>query len=459
MPVVIGLDSITREILTVKFSIPQILRAFVVLGLMLAITGSVADAQQMGLPYDGAPIPPQVMNNGSFYIAGGARWRQGQKVSFAKTSVSGGYSVPFGPKVPGNFRFGRANNNGGVWIYDNGTINPNNPQTSPSDSAYGGSSSLGALVYQSTPPISWTYYNVGSFTVNTINQFTPLIPLLAPTFGNVTQITYDLAFNQSPDHTVTDNGFNSLVFNNSAWCPYIEIGFWSGWSVLSFSYSFQAFRFNNTFQKNIDGTFYPFVNSLTDTYDFSSIGFNSDGTRAPSNPALVSAPFTSIRQGTSGTVQYSYTINPLSGNRVYKNNGVEVTPLPIIENLSVSLDASCYENRLGLLFMEQSLSQSSIGFSFGPVATRVHSTLNYQNIIPNPDNPDNPDILGGSLVKDRWHYGAFGSLDLRMSSRSVFFSCSFDYVFMPQIGQSVDDIQCAISPGGYSISTGGGLNF
>lgn len=456
----------------------MLLRALVVLGLMLAITWSVAHAQQqMGLPYNGPPPSPQVMNNGSWYVSAGARWRQGQKVSFAKTPASGGYSVPFGPRVPGNFTFGRASNNSGVWNYDNGSIDPNNPQlntqtfqtftiggnttsvqTNPGDSAWGGSSSLGTQVYQWSNPTTtpstpfWTYYNVGRFIVQNANQFSGL------TFGSSTSVSFNLAFNQSPEHTVTDNGFNSLVFNNSAWCPYIEVGFWSGWSVLSFSYSFQAFRVNNTFQKNIDGTFYPYANNLTDTYDFSSIGFNSDGTRAPSNPAL-SAPYDSLKSGTSGTVLYSYTLNPLSGNRVYKNNGLEVIPIAITENLSVSLDATCYENRLGILFMDQSPSQSEYGFSFGPVATRVHSTLNYQNIIPNPDNPDNPDILAGSLVKDQWHFGAFGSLDLRMSSRSIFFSCSLDYVFMPQIGQAVDDIQCAISPGGYSISTGGGLKF
>ena len=440
-----------------KFSIPLLLRALVGLGLTLVIAGGVVDApQQIGLPYNGPPFTPQVMNYGSSYISGGARWRQGQKVTFAKTRASGGYSVPFGPKVPGNFRFGRANNNAGVWIYDNGTINPNNPDTTLYDTAWGGSSFLGAQVSQSTTPVSWTYYNVGSFTVQTLNQFAPVTAL---TFGNVTQVSYDLAFNQSPDHTVTDNGFNSLAFENSAWCPYIEVGFWSGWSVLSFTYSFQAFRFNNTFQKNIDGTFYPFADSLTDTYDFESIGLNSNGTRAPSNPALVTAPFTSIRQGILGSVLYSYSLNPLSGSRVYKNNGVEVTPTAITENLSVSLDATCYENRLGILFMDQSPPQTEYGFSFGPVATRVHSTLNYQNIIPNPDNPDNPDMFAGSLVQDKWHFGAFGSLDLRMSSRSIFFSCSLDYVFMPQIAQQLDDIQCAISPGGYSISTGGGLKF
>lgn len=437
-----------------KLSILPILRVSVVIGLTLVIIGGVADAQQMGLPYTQAPFTPQVMGSGSWYISGGARWRQGQNVSFSKTPASGGYSVPFGPRVPGNFRFVQTRNNGGVWNYDNGSINPNNPETSLGDSAWGGSSSLGAQVYQSTtPPISWSYYNVGSFTVQNANQFSGL------TYGNTTSVSYDLAFNQFPEHTVTDNGFNSLVFNNSAWCPYIEVGFWSGWSVLSFSYSFQAFRFNNTFQKNIDGTFYPYANSLTDTYDFSSVGVNADGTPAPLNPAAVTAPFTSIRQQTSGTVLYSYSINPLSGTRVYKNNGTEVIPLAVTENLSVSLDANCYENRLGILFMDLTPSQLAYGFSFGPVATQVHSTLNYQNIIPNPDNPDNPDMFAGSLVKNQWHFGAFGSLDMRMNLGSTFFGSSIDYVYMTQIKQDLDDIECAISPGGYSISLGGGLRF
>lgn len=467
----------------VKFSIPQILRVLI-LGLVLVISESVAHPQQqMGLLYNGPSLSPQVLNSGSWYVSGGARWRQGQKVSFSKTPDSGGYSVPFGPGVPGNFRFTSASTNSGAWNYDNGSINPNNPQlntqtfqtfdlgggvttrvqTNPGDSAWSNSSSLGTQVFQwsdptTTPPTAnWSYYNVGSFTVQNLNQFAPLLAL---TFGNVTSVSYDLAFNQSPEPTVTDLGFTSVAFDNSFWCPYIEIGFWSGWSVLSISYSFQAFSFSNSFQKNISATLYPYATSFTDSYDFSSIGFNSDGTRAPSNPTLVSAPFNSLRQGTSQSVLYNYSINPLSGNRVYKDNGVEVTPLGVTENLSVKLDANCYENRLSLLFMEQSLSRYDLGFSFGPVATQVHSNLNYQNIIPDPNNPDSVLLTStGNLVKDQWHFGAFGGADLRMSLRSAFIGCSVDYVFMSQISQQLDDIQCAISPGGCSISLGGGFKF
>ena len=473
------IQCILRYMVLISLPITSI-RAFVIPGLMLAITGSVADAQQMGLQYTETPFTPQMVSSGRYFIAGGSRWRFGQKVSFSKSPDTGGYSVPFGSRVPGNFRFTSATNNSGVWNYDNGTIDPNNPQrnaqtfrtfnvggnttivqTNPGDSAWRGSTSLGTNVYQWSDPITtpptpyWSYYNVGSFTVENLNQFTPL---LAATFGNVAQVSYDLAFNQSPLITVTDAGFNSQVFDNSVWCPYIEIGFWSGWSVLSFSYSFQAFRFNNTFQKNIAGTLYPYANSLTDSFDFSSIGFNSDGTRAPSNPTLVSEPFSSIAQVNSGSVLYSYSLNPLSGNRVFKNNGIEVSPLAVTENLSVSLDTSCYENRLALLFMEGAPSRYGLGFSLGPVATRVHSTLNYQNVVIDPTNPDNVLLNTGSLVKDQWHFGAFGSLDMRMSlSNSIFACCSVDCVFMSQIGQGTDDIQCAISPGGYSISVGGGI--
>ena len=169
-----------------KTSIPQSLRVFVVVGLMLAITGSMADAQQWGLPYTEAPFTPQMMSSGRWYIAGGARWRQGQKVSFDKTTDSGGYSVPFGPRVPGTFSFTPAGNNSGMWIYANGNIDPNNPQlnnqantlftwgagntatveVNPGDSAWANSSSLGAQVFPwadptTTPPtpnsVSYTH--------------------------------------------------------------------------------------------------------------------------------------------------------------------------------------------------------------------------------------------------------------------------------------------------------------
>ena len=144
-----------------------------------------------------------------------------------------------------------------------------------------------------TPPTpNWSYYNVGSFSVQNINQFTPLTPLLAPTFGNATSVSYNLAFNpQGP--TVTDGGLTSLAFDNSFWCPYVEIGFWSG-DVLSIAYSFSGFSFSNSFQKNIPATFYGVANGLTDSYDFSSIGFNADGTTTP-NPTVITAP-TSIRK-------------------------------------------------------------------------------------------------------------------------------------------------------------------
>lgn len=419
-----------------------------------------------------------MMSSGRWFIASGTRWRQGQKVSFVKNPDSGGYTVPFGPRAPGNFVFTRASNNSGIWNYDNGRIDPNNPQinnqtfqtfdlgggittrvqTNPGDSAWTNSSSLGTQVYQwsdpSTTPSTpyWSYYNVGSFTVNNIGQFN------AATFGNTTAVSFDLALNQSVEQpTVRDEGLPSLVYDNSFWCPYVEIGFWTG-SVLSISYSFQSFSFGNSFEKNIPATLYPVATSLTDSYNFSSIGFSSNGTPAPSNPTLVSAPFNSIRQGTSGSVLYSYSLNPLSGNRVFKNNGIEVTPVAVTENLSVSLDASCYENRLAFLLMGQSLSMYDFGFSLGPVATRVHSALNYQNSVVNPNNPDNVLLTNtGSLVQDQWSFGAFGGLDLRVNLGNTFFGCSVDYVYMSQITQEIEDIQSTIRPGGCSISLGGGF--
>lgn len=462
-----------------KISIPQTLSVFVVLGLMLAITGSMADAQQMGLPYTEAPFTPptsQIMSSGRWYIAGGARWRQGQKVSFDKNSDSGGYNLPFGPRVPGNFSFTAASNNSGVWIYDDGSIDPNNPQlnppqsqtfivggntitveTNPGDSAWTNSSSLGAQVFQWTDPSTappnthWDYYNVGSFSVQTTGQFN------AATFGAANSVYYDLAFNpQGP--TVTDV-FTSLAFDNSFWCPYVEIGFWSG-DVISLAYSFSGFSFSNSFQKNIPATFYPVANSLRDSYPFSSIGFNPDGTPAPLNTLPITAPFSSKEIGTSTSVLYSYSINPLSGNRVFFDNGVPVTPFAVTENLSVGMNANCYENRLAVLLMGPILRRYELGMSLGPVATLVHSTLNYQNIVPDPNNPENVLLTNiGSNVKDQWSFGAFGSLDLRVSLPNTFFGCSFDYVSYMSIKHGLNDIQSTINPGGSSIGVGGGLKF
>jgi hypothetical protein len=475
LPLVIWFDSIIEVNLTVKISFPQTLRAFVALGLMVAITGSMADAQQWGLPYTQAPftsLTPQMMSIGRWYVAGGARWRQGQKVSFEKNSDSGGYTVPFGPQVPtSSFSFTRAVDNAGVWIYDNGNIDPNNPGlnppqtfgnttvvTNPGDSAWTNSSSLGTQVFQwfdpSTTPSTpnWSYYNVGSFSVQNASQFNAL------TFGNATSVSYNLAFNpQGP--TVTDGGFTSLTFDNSFWCPYVEIGFWSG-DVISIAYSFSGFSFSNSFQKNLPATLYPVVNGLTDSYTFSSIGFNSDGTPAPSNPTLITAPFSSKEIGTSGSVLYSYSIDPLSGTRVFTDNGVVAPPVAVTENLSVGLNANCYENRLAVLLMGPILPPYELGMSLGPVATLVHSTLNYQNIVLNPNNPDEVLLTNiGSRVKDQWSYGAFGSLDLRVSLRNTFFGCSFDYVSYMSVKHGVDGIQSTINPGGTSLSLGGGLKF
>ena len=66
-----------------------------------------------------------------------------------------------------------------------------------------------------------------------------------------------------------------------------------------------------------------------------------------------------------------------------------VPTFPVTENLSVGLNANCYENRLAILLMGPFLSPYQLGMSLGPVATLVHSTLNYQNIILDPNNPDN----------------------------------------------------------------------
>jgi len=476
----------------VKNSIPQTLKVCVVLGLMLAITVGMADAQQMGLPPE-VPFTPQIMSSGRWYIAGGARWRQGQKVSFDKPPASGGYPVPFGPRVPGDFNFTPARNNAGVWIYNNGDINPNNPQqnpqvsqlfnctaatppftstveTNPGDSAWTNSSSLGAQVFQWKNPCTgdlnnWSYYNVGSFSVQNINQFTPLTPPLAPTFGNATSVSYDLTLNQLPQPpTVTDGGFTSLAFDNSIWGPYVEIGFWSG-SFVSITYSFSVFSFSNSFQKNMPATLYPYASSLTDSYDFSSTGNLPDGTPVP-NPTAITTNyfppnFTSIRIGNPPPILYSYSLDPLSGNRVFKDAlGNTLPPVAVIENLSVGLNANCYENRLAVLNMGPVLPPFELGVSLGPVATLVHFTLNYQNIILDPNNPANVLLTNtGSQVKDQWSFGAFGSLDLRVSLPNTFFGCSFDYVHMSDIRHELDYIQSSISPGGRSLNFIGGLKF
>ena len=119
-----------------------------------------------------------------------------------------------------------------------------------------------------------------------------------------------------------------------------------------------------------------------------------------------------------------------------------VPPVAVTENLSVGLNANCYENRLAFLLMGPILRRYELGMSLGPVATLVHSTLNYQNIVPDPTDPDNVLLKNiGSNVKDQWSFGAFGSLDLRVSLRNTFFGCSVDYVSYMSIKHGVDDIQ------------------
>jgi len=110
--------------------------------------------------------------------------------------------------------------------------------------------------------------------------------------------------------------------------------------------------------------------------------------------------------------------------------------------------------------MGRFLPPYELGISLGPVATLVHSTLNYQNIILHPDNPDIVLLTNiGSSVKDQWSFGAFGSLDLRVSLPNTFFGCSIDYVSYLSTKHGLDDIQSTISPGGSSLSIGGGIRF
>jgi hypothetical protein len=138
-----------------------------------------------------------------------------------------------------------------------------------------------------------------------------------------------------------------------------------------------------------------------------------------------------------------------------------VPPLAVTENLSVGLNANCYENRLAVLLMGRFLPPYELGISLGPVATLVHSTLSYQNIILDLNNNVLPPVLPniGSSVKDQWCFGAFGSLDLRVSLRNTFFGCSFDIVSYLSTKHGLDDIQSTINPGGSSLSFGGGVRF
>jgi len=523
-----------RLIQQVKTSYPPISRVCLFLGLLLILLGQVAEAQVGWSDEPVFPMTPTIMSAGRWYITGGAKLRQGQRVSFDKTPTSGGYTVPFGPTLPGSFGPGGVGtpqypqlptgnasdspDNSGVWIYDNGVLNPANPningtfnsstpqqnlpvfqtfswtvgtapnqqtvtstvETNPGDSAWTALTypTMGTQVYQWINPnpyvpaadkYNWSYFNSGSFFVKNKTQFSP-----STSFGAAKSVSYDLTLNtnnqlkQPPTlaptpPSVGDDGFTSQSFDNWIWSPYVEIGFWSE-SFISIYYSFSAFRFSNSFGKNISATLYPYATSLTDSYTFSSIGFESDGTQAVSNPALIFPNFTSIKSQNSTSVLYSYSLDPLSGYRVFRdanNNVIDFKDiLNVTENLSVSLIANCYENKLAVLSMVPVLPSLHLGVSLGPVATMVHFTINYENIVLNPKNSAEVLLMNtGRQVDNQWSFGGFASVDLRMNLLSTFLGCSFDYAYMTDVRYSLVDIQTFINPGGRSLNFFWGLKF
>ena len=329
-----------------KTSYPPIPRVCFFLGLILVLLAQIAEAQD-GWPFEPEVVPPPatfavpapVMPARNWYITGGTRYRLIQRVSADKTPSPGVYPVPFGPGVPGYFGLGGYTpgypqnptgaasdppNTSGLWVYDNGLINPNNPniytsQTATITDAYGASTSyisnpgdkayslttaqqIGRYVYD--PGVSGapkTNYNIGSFVVATPGQFTGLT-FLASTEVNFTK--------DMPDGTgfgLYSPGFEALQFDNWIWTPYMEIG--AQWGpFFQWFYSFSGFSFGNKFGKNIECIYLPPPTSFTDAYAFSSddgatpaVNFYS-ATTSTSVTVRNTGGTTTITGATAGTV-------------------------------------------------------------------------------------------------------------------------------------------------------------
>jgi len=338
------------------------------MGLLFVLLCQVADAQVGWSDEPVFPITPTIMSTGRWYVTGGTRYRQIQRVSFDKTGTPGGFSVPFGPSISGFFGSG-GNTPGypqyptynsaddpsmsGIWVYNNGVINPTNPnvngtatadpnrnaptfqtfswtgvapnqqtftstvETNPGDTAWSVLTypTIGANVFNyndptTTPPTpNYVYWFSGSFYASKASQFgvyNPVTNTWTPnaTFGGSTSVRYDLNLNteqnQTPQPptqppllpTVGDDGFGPQAFDNWLWTPCLEIGLQTE-SMFDIFYSFSAFSFGNSFGKTVPAWIYPIANSFTDYYNFESI--NTYNIINDPNPKQTSNNFTSIR--------------------------------------------------------------------------------------------------------------------------------------------------------------------
>ena len=323
-----------------KISYSLLPRVCFFVGLLLVLLAQVADAQVGWSDEPAFPVTPTIMSARSWYITGGARWYQGQRVSFDRTQPPGVYPVPFGPGVPGYFGLGGNTpgypqnptgatsdppNMSGLWVYDNGLINSNNPNifspqtatvtdasgastsyiSNPGDKAYSLTTAqqIGRYVY--VPGVSGaptTNYNVGSFSVATPGQFNAPIPR---TFKFSTEVAFTKDMPDGTSFGLQGPGFEALQFDNWIWAPYIEIG--AQWGpVFQCFYGFSGYSFRNQFGKNIESIFLPPPASFTDTYAFSS----DDGSAPAAN-------FYSTTTSTSVTITNTGGITTSTGGTTH----------------------------------------------------------------------------------------------------------------------------------------------
>jgi hypothetical protein len=364
----------------------------------------------------------------------------------------------------------------GLWLYDDGLLDPTNPNTNtytaitvtdpgtgttstvvinPGDTAYSfaTATAIGRFIYRTgIDNPAYTNYNKGSFFITSTSadgtkkdQFFKADGTKAEKFSDATIVKLTKTLDTDPNgagYSVTGPGFENQAFDSWIWGPYIEFG-WQTDPLFQIKYGFSWFTFANSFGKNISSIYYPSPTSFTDAYAFQS----NDDSEIPRN---FSSAMTIIIPGVA-----AYRLNPNNVTRSFTGGD----PVEVLEHLSHDLRAYNYENRVVGRSNLLVLPSLEVGVALGLVATFVHLQTHTRNTIADRTTGEVVRVLTGMQTDNQWSYGGMAALDLNLNFGRTFLTTAFEYLYMTDIRYTLIDIENFINPGGKALSFSFGVRF
>jgi hypothetical protein len=458
----------------------------------LLIQGAAVAQEFMPPPacYPGTPS----LVVGRFYIQGGVTYRNIQTFGFERSTrpVIDPFQLgvpPFGPNVDGPFGTGTPTpgypptptgtagtdpNTSGIWVYDNGSINPNGD---------------GGFVWPNNPfsvtPVlglgqyllsGGGVFQIGVFTISApSNQVgTGATPGFDPAAPPVMANTFSVTWSRVMDATVNAEGggpgLESILyryngqqlneqFQEKIWTPSIELGFqWTNFFDMFTAFSW--YDMSHSVSKHFTGgTSNLLRRQFTDTFPFSSDN-SANWPTGPftSNTVVVNEANQQINPDSPGVIGFPRRVFSL----VDFGPG---TGVPADETVNLAADLRVYEWRNGVRSWVPLYGMGRFGVTFGPMMSILnwnaseHGIFSFTRLVdqvPVTDIFETLDSNRGTLIS----WGLFAGADVEVAMNRWFAKFSGQYNLSEQkalANSPYTDTNINLS--GFNGTIAGGLRF